>query len=74
MKLRSIGVATSSLRRGHRQRTVVAVCILASLATAIITENWLADLFDDHLIGTMLMLIAGIVTIALVLPFVTRVR
>jgi hypothetical protein len=74
VKRSSVGVTTPSLRRGHRQRTVTTVCVLASLATAIITEKRLAELFDDHLIATMLMLIASIVTIALVLPFVTRTR
>ncbi len=73
MKRRSIGATElRSTRRGHRRQLAAAVLILGFGAVAIVTEQWLAALFDDNLIATMFMLIASIVMIAFVSPLVAR--
>lgn len=73
MKRRLSGAtAARSSRRSHRQQLVIAVFILAFGAVAIVTEQWLAVMFDDNLIAAMFMLIASIVVIAFVSPLVTR--
>jgi len=73
VKRRSSGATTiRSTRRGHCRQITTAVFILGFGSVAIVAEHWLAALFDDNLIATMVMLIASIVVIAFVSPLVAR--
>lgn len=59
-------VAPRSSPRVCRQQITTVLFVLAIGAIGFVAEQWLAAVFDDDMIATLLLLVAGIVTIALV--------
>ncbi len=61
---------------GRRQRALVGLLagasIVGALTLALALERRLAEAIDDHVIATILLLIAGIITIAFVSPLFAK--